>query len=145
MIKTTELSWLAGLLEGEGCFTIEHRKPHNPKLRICLSMTDKDVIQRAYNVTNLGNMYGPYKHGLMKPSYAWIVTNKQDVASIIMTLYPLMFSRRKAKIRELLQEWRTIPLDTCLRGHVKNGERSCKECKKQQDADRYEQQKLTDF
>ena len=41
-MKTKELHWLAGLLEGEGCFTFNTYSPV-----IMLAMTDEDEVRRA--------------------------------------------------------------------------------------------------
>lgn len=99
-------------------------------------MTDEDVIRRASKVTNFGSVYGPYR-GTNKPLWVWTTTSRLEVAQLAMTVYPLMGERRQSQIRGLLNSWKKIPVDKCLRGHIKNGLRSCKECKKQQDAERY--------
>ena len=45
-MKETDLTWLAGLLEGEGSFL--KAPPSDPNCpRISLEMTDKDVVERA--------------------------------------------------------------------------------------------------
>ncbi len=44
-MKQHEVIWLAGLLEGEGCFNV--RKDKNMQPRVSIEMTDKDIIERA--------------------------------------------------------------------------------------------------
>lgn len=41
-MELKDLYWLAGLLEGEGCFTYSGSTP-----MVQLQMTDKDVVERA--------------------------------------------------------------------------------------------------
>ena len=46
-----DIAWLAGLLEGEGCFRINTRKRDNGTInyypQLILKMTDEDIIKRA--------------------------------------------------------------------------------------------------
>lgn len=117
-----DLTWLAGLLEGEGSFYPNGRAPGSPVISLC--MTDRDVVERAHRL--LG---GPAKI---------VTTNRRTVtgrtayrfqvygelaAQWMMTLYVEMGERRRAKIRELLAAWKAAvphPRDriVCVRGHA---------------------------
>lgn len=93
-MRLQSLYYLAGLLEGEGCFTRDSKA-----IRLALAMTDYDTVQRA--ATLLGSrVCGPYDTG-HKPSYRTTVTGKNAVAWML-TLYPLLSQRRRARIQELL-------------------------------------------
>lgn len=109
MPTTKEIAWLAGLLEGEGCF-VKH--PCGNSIRIHLGMTDRDVVERAAKIWGK-SVRGPYqpngplsKQGrLYKPMYTtaaggWVA------AAWMMMLYGFMGERRKARIREMLTVWR---------------------------------------
>ena len=112
----TDLCWLAGILEGEGCFQLK-TYPGNKRLgpAITLGMTDRDVVARAGRLLGgqqrAPRMYYPAnpKH---KPKYIWRVSGGRAVG-ILWALLPLMGERRAAKIRSLLAEWvisgRSIP------------------------------------
>lgn len=129
MLSPKDIGWLAGILEGEGCFSIRDTGGTNPGLSIQLQMTDEDVILRAFHLTNLGTIYGPTQYSnRRKPMYHWYVANKKEVVQILMTIYPLMHSRRQAKIKELLAVWKSIPHDSCRKGHPRNGLNKCKVC-----------------
>ena len=119
MTSPSEIQWLAGLLEGEGCFHGYRGKYANPKVQ--LVMTDSDVVERAAKIMDVSstkqkhitlggkniyraNVYGPHAVGWM------------------MTLYPLMGQRRKAKIRECLEKWRSGPNRPCMKKyHARHG------------------------
>lgn len=113
MISQRDLGWLAGLLEGEGCFRWHRqiRRDGRPDWfapRILLQMTDEDIVRRAQAVVGIGHVrgpYGPYKGGT-KAHWAWTVSRNADAVGLMMTLYPLMGERRQAKIREILDAWR---------------------------------------
>lgn len=107
MPDTSEIHWLAGLLEGEGSFglrkMVTKRNGHSwtyyrPRLQV--SMTDKDIVDRAAKLIGLTT----YKGGVCKSGKQMWMTACQGsrAASWMMTLYPLMGQRRQAKIRESL-------------------------------------------
>lgn len=110
MIAVADLHWLAGLLEGEGYFG-DHAggKAGRRYIRISLKMTDKDVVERAAAL--LGTKVHRYSWSAdrnPKHSVAWVTqVGQQDrAAGWMMTLYPLMGARRRARIEGLLNAWR---------------------------------------
>lgn len=95
------VAWAAGLIEGEGCFTL-----HSDKKRpyFLLDMTDKDVLQNFQQVFPETNLRGPYSHK-NKPQHKerWrIDAYGQKCVQIMEAVYPYMGTRRKLKIEELL-------------------------------------------
>lgn len=121
-----DLAWLAGLLEGEGCFSLA--KGHGPrhKITIQLSMTDEDVVRHAAEIAGVGASVKCYQRG-GKDVFVWIVGKQNDAAALMMTLCPLMGERRQAKIRECLKAWRDTvrgkgTATRCLKGHEKIGD-----------------------
>lgn len=93
-MKLTDISWLAGILEGEGCFALGNEK--YPLIKV--QMSDEDVIVRVSNmwnvrVTRSRNMYCVQVNG----AYAiqWM-----------LTLYSFLGSRRKNKISDIVRYWR---------------------------------------
>lgn len=53
MIPTKDIYWLAGLLEGEGCFHLD-RIRGTPVPTIRVKMTDRDVVQKVAAVLRIG-------------------------------------------------------------------------------------------
>jgi hypothetical protein len=95
-VTRDDLLWLAGLLEGEGCFDL-HRGRY-PRIR--LGMSDRDVVGRA--ATLLG---GKVRLSL-KPapqSAMWHVEISGTKAVAVMRLIlPHMGTRRSGKIATIL-------------------------------------------
>ncbi len=113
MIDMKDLYWLAGLLEGEGHFGDHTGSSTNKRryIRISLKMTDKDVVDRAAKL--LGTKVHKYSWSADRNpnhSVAWVtqVSKQKEAASWMMTLYPLMGERRKARIAGLLESWRQL-------------------------------------
>lgn len=104
MIKRDDIMWLAGLLEGEGCFMLnEKRYP-----AICLGMTDEDVVVRAANMMGCRvyrnrNMYIAQINGSC--AIAWM-----------MMLYPILGKRRREKIVEVVKLWKDVVYSRAPRG-----------------------------
>ena len=106
------IAWAAGLLEGEGCFSIFHRKTakHDFKtVAIHCEMTDEDTVQKIYSVFNVGtvilrpNVSGRQDRRDRKPTWIWSVQNQAGVLLVCEAILPHMGERRSKKILELLE------------------------------------------
>jgi hypothetical protein len=149
--RTRDLAWLAGLLEGEGCFHLALRlnQDQKPRISIRVGMTDGDVVERVWRIAGVGRQPRLFERPApLKNVFTWNVTGQSDAASLMMTLYPLMGERRQEKIRECLVAWRAVPIyrgtgergaTHCPQGHEKSGDnlyvdhegkRHCKICRK---------------
>ena len=94
MIKMKEIAWLAGLLEGEGCFAIHKRKYP----RIVLKMTCEDIVTRAASLM---------KTTIYRNGNQWVTqANGAYAISWMMTLYPFFGKRRREKVTEVISCWK---------------------------------------
>src|SRR3989442_1732658 len=111
-MKTCDLYWLAGLMEGEGWFTLDKKngRPGRDSIRIGLTMTDEDVVRRAADIAQMGHVTGPHDKGPgNKPQWLWRVGRQSDVRSLMADLYPLLGKRRQERCRFLLTYWHNDP------------------------------------
>jgi hypothetical protein len=116
MIATEWLYWIAGLLEGEGCF--QHRR--NGDLLVQVVMTDGDIIGRLQTLLGFGTLrQSRLPSG--KTGFRWTSTHQANTAGLLMTVLPLMGARRADKIRECLKAWGAKPLRKAMWTHCKNG------------------------
>lgn len=106
-MSKTELAWLAGLLEGEGCFYLTSNRQtkktyHYPAVQLC--MTDRDIVERA--AVLMGTKCWARKANY-KPNWnqAWVtaVIGSRAVA-LMEAVLPFMGIRRSAKIRSLIDQ-----------------------------------------
>ena len=107
-MNLNNLRWLAGLLEGEGCFHFNpNRRSVGSYIWIKLAMTDKDVVEKAATIMGC-NVQGPYirKGTTYKPVYVATLYGRYAVAWM-MTLYQLMGTRRKEAIHKILIHYKT--------------------------------------
>ena len=107
MIKTTDIYWIAGLLEGEGCFQSSRKEFCSPT--ITLLMSDADTVQRAHDILKSeGSKRSILLYNDRRPNrkpFAICKIGGRHAAGWMMTLYPLMGQRRQRRIRELLTAW----------------------------------------
>jgi len=96
-----DIGWVAGLLEGEGSFGWSMTTPY-----VHVSMTDEDVIDRYRRLLDLGQKI-VRRWPDRKTAYQVVVRGRRAVA-IMMTVYSLMGTRRRARIREVLIRWRAL-------------------------------------
>jgi hypothetical protein len=110
-INPTDLGWLAGLLEGEGSFSLVHytdrRKGRHPCRygKVSLNMTDRDVVERVVSVTGLGRVWGPTRspsRAQHKATYSWAIQGARKVEPLVTLLQPLMGERRRQQIDRVL-------------------------------------------
>lgn len=101
MPKPSDIYYIAGLLEGEGCFSF-YKTP-----KISLAMTDRDIVVKVRDIIcincNIEHVRGEENK---KDIYRFAVYGAISV-QWMMTLYSLMGARRKEKIREILSIWKT--------------------------------------
>jgi hypothetical protein len=113
-----ELMWVAGLLEGEGCFRLfrdtqrwRDRKYVYLRPRVVCAMTDRDVIDRLHAVTGIGRVaLGRTTKPGYKTYWQWIVSRDSDALELMRTVYPHMGERRRHKIEEICIWWRVTEL-----------------------------------
>ena len=111
-----DAAWLAGLLEGEGYFQITKPRHHHPtQIVIRLSMTDKDVVEKAAKLLNNVPINEKAKTTERKTIYAISLTKRDEVEKVLLQILPYMGSRRTQRINECLkviQERRLVLSET---------------------------------
>jgi hypothetical protein len=120
MLETKNIYWLAGILEGEGTFSVKQSLSGKFTPRITIEMSDSDVIDKVKLLMSPATSIGVRKRGesTYKIMYSFSV---YGVIAIewMMTLYPLMSIRRKAKISEVIGIWKTLGKQKKGRGGVR--------------------------
>ena len=116
-----KLYWVAGILEGEGCFGINRRKAGRPghekmyeNFRIEVNMTDEDIIRRMHAWTGMGYVNGPYsykKHPEWTPTWHLFIQRKAEAEPLARAVFPLMGVRRQQQIRTAFERLGLAPLD----------------------------------
>ncbi len=112
------LYWIAGLLEGEGCFGFYNNCP-----TIQVNMTDKDVIDKAkiiLDIENNNEVRKQIKDIKRKDIYCLNISGSIAI-QWMMTLYSLMSLRRKNKIKEIINLWKNYKPEF---NPVQSGQRS---------------------
>lgn len=108
-MKNFEIAWLAGLLEGEGCFYNYRSSSGKIDIRIELGMTDFDVVDRvAVLFREVFNRQCSVKIRSKKPPHKTMykVTICGYAAERVMrAILPFMGKRRSARIMGLLGAW----------------------------------------
>jgi hypothetical protein len=94
-MKKCDMSWAAGLFEGEGCISMRSSGASG----LSIKMTDKDVLERFREVVGRGSIYeiSWYEKNGHKPQWRWEATSYSDMEYIIGEFLPYLGSRRKEK------------------------------------------------
>jgi hypothetical protein len=113
-VKFTEqekIVWSAGILEGEGCFSIRKDKRRGGLIyfNVSCGMTDRDVVDRLAEFLG-GEVGGPYvRKGNRKVVFRWDLSVRSEVKSFLEKVLPYMGGRRSEKIRLMLNEMEKHP------------------------------------
>ena len=102
-----ELHWLAGWLEGEGCFGIRKRRATGLAFSIAANTTDRDIAERAAALVG-ANVCSrqPRADNLGKKTiYHFSLGRMPEVISLMRQLLPIMGERRAAKIKSILTRY----------------------------------------
>lgn len=100
-----ELAWAAGLLEGEGCFTLNGPSKRTPM--VGLNMTDRDVVEKFAQIFKLPQTIYTYQYGAnRKPVHQLRIIGKRAVG-LMLTLFSFLCRRRRERIKEVLKIWQS--------------------------------------
>ena len=143
MASVRDIAWMAGLLEGEGHFSMS-------QISVRIQMTDLDVIERFAGLMGITHIsaYTP-RHDGYKTQYSVVVCGKK-AAGLMMTILPLMGARRSERIRRCLLDWLARPKPArerthCKAGHelvVVSGQRGCRVCRNQQEREQRQMRRV---
>lgn len=112
LVDPARITWLAGLLEGEGCFMLAKSVPRgNP--RISLAMADLDVVMKATALIGAGSISTSNRLG-RRPIYTFVVTGI-PAYEVMEAIRPFMGRRRGAKIDEIMSRWDPVDLRRSVR------------------------------
>lgn len=111
MVLEAEIAWFAGLLEGEGYFSMEVNHTNKKIQRypsIVIAMSDRDVVERCANLlgTKVSELRKRRPHH--KPTYRCVIRGSGAVEWMRL-VRPFMGERRGQKIDEIVQEWEQRP------------------------------------
>lgn len=111
MLDIKDIHWLAGLVEGEGCFSTTGS---NGTDAIMVWMTDRDVIEHAREVMRCTTKIAVRpprrgRDGIARKELYGAVAYGPLAAQWAMTLYPLLGKRRREAARRLIERWHVRP------------------------------------
>lgn len=110
MISNNDLHWLAGIIEGEGCFSVSVNRKTAKTFKISVGMTDLDVITRVSRLlhgrTILHKNGNGIRDGYARKILYDITIQGPKAIGWMMTLYTLMGKRRRFRIKELILQWK---------------------------------------
>lgn len=113
-MTSDETAWVAGILEGEGCFDYNggHKKRY-PRIRV--EMCDTDVVERLHALIGCGRLSYPTKRGA-KPQWRstalLVINGREHVEPLLRAVRPWLGVRRGEKVDELLGAYASVR-ETC--------------------------------
>lgn len=104
------LSYMGGIMDGEGCIIIsrfkrdrgQNRERYNYTIRVAVSMCDKEIPQLFYDTFG-GGIYCRNRNSEYKPVYDWVVTGRIAKEFLIL-IQPYLRIDRKIESSKLCIE-----------------------------------------
>ena len=110
--KLERLLWAVGLFEGEGSFDVKvsnvthtYDHCHYESLRMQLSSTDKDVLERFHSYVTIGSLNGPYSDSrdlTRKPYWRWSASGPKAIV-LARKFIPFLGARRTETFDKLME------------------------------------------
>lgn len=103
-ITDAQVAWVAGILEGEGCWTTSK----SVGWFVAVRMTDHDIILRLQEYTGIGRVNFDKSPGKLarKPAWSWGVYPRAHKEWLTLKVWPWLGERRQARIKELWPDMR---------------------------------------
>ena len=119
-------NWLAGFIDGEGCFAINKavRKPAYFRCQFSLRvrLDDAAIVREVHKRLGFGSVFTAKANGPTNPSFGWSVSSRPDALKLaeLLETYPLRAKKARdfAIWRLALDEWRGAN-DRALMAHYK--------------------------
>lgn len=115
MKSDLEWAWVAGIFEGEGCINFVRKN----SVQLCISMTDKDVVERVVEITKVGSCReSRYRKPGYKPYFRWSIGKVDEVLEFLDKVDLYLGKRRWKKAQEAKQRLTGVRKPGfCKRGH----------------------------
>lgn len=134
-MKQTDIAWLAGLYEGEGCLFLGKRiksQKYNRQGEILyqwdITSTDNDILERACAIIGFGkviNVGKAEKHH--KDRYRYRLNSAHEIYKVMKLVYPWLGDRRKQKADDFFKFYESTDIQIRLK-YEEN--QKCKACNK---------------
>jgi hypothetical protein len=102
MDRTQQITWFAGLFEGEGTFTFSNGKPK----RLAIQMTDLDVLNRVQEFFGGGIHEASKVQDHHKQSWVWYLSGASSV-ELVKEMLPYLLGRRRQRAEEYIEKYVT--------------------------------------
>src|SRR4051812_22686949 len=108
----SEIAWAAGLFEGEGNIQFWRHPKGHAQIRLSLTSTDEDVVERFHAIVECGSTRGPYRRKnkpSYKPYWVWSVQAFAELERVATLFEPWLGARRRQSLQEAIEQWHARP------------------------------------
>lgn len=90
----TEYAWLAGLIDGEGCFQIQRRNGHVSGVTLTIGMTSLEALEQAKQISDCGSVIQLSRPTVTgKVVWRWQVSQRQ-LEILLPNILPYLVVKR---------------------------------------------------
>ena len=101
-MNAVEAAWVAGLLEGEGTFSLSQKANSRRYPALVCGMTDHDVLLKLQRIAG-GTLSGPHwAEKSTKPYWTWQQSRRTELRELLLAIQPHLGQRRETRVAEQL-------------------------------------------
>ena len=96
-----ERAWVAGFIEGEGCFTPQQSTYKGKKtyaFRVSASQVEREPLERLQKMFGVGQIYEMPRDKPHSTCHVWMITKTGEAMTAIGMIWPYLSRRRKEQI-----------------------------------------------
>lgn len=108
-MNNEEIAWVAGILEGEGCFDFNDIYLRNyPRVR--LEMKDEDIIRRVHALIGGKIYFRKRKQKQHSDTYRLTINQRFYLEPLLLQILPWLGTRRKVVVQEQIDWYNAHPV-----------------------------------
>lgn len=120
VIGDTDVAWLAGLIDGEGCISLYKRtvrgRPYGWDYFFTISNADEAIVLEAARVIRFLSEFDPYirydkPRGNRRPCYSVVLSRRSQIQDVLNAVIPYLRGNKREQGQLLLQALHTSNRD----------------------------------
>lgn len=106
MVSTSQIGWLAGLMEGDGTAYVANTRQRNPNGHMAVMMSDLDVVEKVSQLWGVSASVHNHRNRPDRKTIYRAQISGTKAAQWAMTIYSLMGTRRKTQLLQVINAWK---------------------------------------
>lgn len=91
--KALDRGWFAGILDGEGCLSVNINKGGSVQMSLLIINTDRKMLEKIVEITGCGTIYTKKQQFGKRVTYHWYAS-LEDATKLLRTVLPILTTKK---------------------------------------------------